>query len=143
RISRLPRRSRSAAKAGGSRIGGRKTQNIRRLVRAAVPLVEGTDAGVGDDGDGEFTAGAGGGNPGQPGGETGRADGTAPVVRDGDAEPRATTGFHRTLRTPSRSAARGGGAPHPCRRNARTRCRRHSRRPSSPRPGRRSGRPAG
>jgi hypothetical protein len=78
----------------------RETQHVCRLVFAAELPVQGAHAGVGDEGDRDLAARAPRRDAREPGPQTwGAHRGPAPV-RDGHAEPRRTTGIHRTLRTP-------------------------------------------
>src|SRR4249919_27307 len=85
---------------GDDDISGLERKDVGRLVLAAVFLVEEAHTRVGHDGNRDVAAGAGRRDPDQPGRQTGRADGPAAIIADGDAEPRRITGIHRTLRTP-------------------------------------------
>ena len=99
------------------------------------------DAGIGDERDGDLAARARRrdarrasaparrrARPRRPNGPCGPS-----LARSPGRAARPTVGIHRTLRTPSRSAARADAARRPCRRSGRTRCPRRCRPPSSPR----------
>ena len=119
----------------------RKRQDVRRLVFPAVASVESADLCVAGVGDGYAATRPSGGHGREPLTQPRRAYRTASAVGHRDEQP-ATVGIHRTLRTPSRSAARVDGAQRPSRRNARRRSLRSCRRSSPLRRGRTRVRPA-
>jgi len=126
----------------GPRSGRRRErQDVRRLVFSTVAPVESADLCVAREGDGYAATRPRGRHGREPLPQPRRAYRTASAVRHRDEQP-ATVGIHRTLRRPSRSAARVDGARRPSRRNVRKRFLRSCRRSSPLRRGRTRVRPA-